>query len=272
MKRTLLTFTTASFLLLSSSLTSLPAFAATEPAKECNLQKSLEVLMEIRDPKEESSAYGTLLREILSCSFLEVQNLKARLTSIKDLEERDIEIRDNFLEELDEFELYYKTLEEQLTSKEKDAVELKQIAAELLLWRKEYYNKSAKEIASFIFIFQGKDAIQVANTRVRKISLALLDAGLLFRRDTWKDFRVLLNEAQQHIDKASKLNTEAYNLFAHELEATQTTSTPTLAPLPEESEKSTPTVTDLLRESLTEIREAYRAFGEISKIVQKILG
>lgn len=251
---------------------------ATNQPEECNLQSSLEALTVAKEDgsakkEDELETYKTLLEKVFACSLFEVQNLKTKLEALRDLNLNDTALRDEFLATLGEFELYYLDAKEEFETEEKDITELKQFALKLLTWRKEHYSESAKRVANFIFIFQGRSAVGIADTRLKKISLALLDAGLLFRRDTWKEFRILLNEAQEHIKNAEKLNREAYELFTTELEAAQATSTPETAAIPEKEEKAKKlSVTDILKESLTEIRETYKIFSEIGKIVKKILG
>ena len=262
------------------------AYAADASAKTllCDLQASLEKLSatkEQADTKvesiEEFPAYKTLLGEILDCSLLEVSSIKTKLSSLTDLSEKDSEIRDEFVLKLDDYSLYFEEASAQL-EKSENIDELKKLAAQILNWRKEIYRESAKQMTNFIFILQGKEAVRITDARLKRISVGLLDAGLLFRRDVWKDFRVILNQAQEQITTASDLNNKAYALFLTELEPKpEMTATSTAAiAAPEEvsadlDEKEEPeTIIDLLKESLLNIKESYRLFGEISKIVRKI--
>lgn len=260
------------------------AYAADASAKPtvCDLQASLEKLSapkEQADAKteniEEFTTYKALLGEILDCSILEIDNLKSKLSSLKDLSEKDTAIREEFILKLAGYSLYFEEVSAKL-EKSENISELKQLAAQILNWRKEYYRESARQITNFIFILQGREAVRITDARLKRISVGLLDAGLLFRRDVWKDFRIILNQAQEQITAAGTLNSRAYELFLAELEPEpEQTATSTAIAAPEEAgviaEKEEPvTIIDLLKESLLNIKESYRLFGEISKIVKKI--
>ena len=262
------------------------AYAADASAKTllCDLQASLEKLSatkEQADTKvesiEEFPAYKTLLGEILDCSLLEVSSIKTKLSSLTDLSEKDSEIRDEFVLKLDDYSLYFEEASAQL-EKSENIDELKKLAAQILNWRKEIYRESAKQMTNFIFILQGKEAVRITDARLKRISVGLLDAGLLFRRDVWKDFRVILNQAQEQITTASKLNDKAYDIFLEglapkpELTATSTAAiaVPKEVSADLDKKEEPETIIDLLKESLLNIKESYRLFGEISKIVRKI--
>lgn len=265
------------------------AYAAADASAKpliCDLQASLEKLSATKEQAdiktesvEEFSAYKTLLGEILGCSLLEVASLKSKLSSLKDLSEKDTAIRDEFILRLASYSLYFEEASAQL-GKSENIDELKQLAAQILNWRKENYRESVKQITNFIFILQGKEAIRITDSRLKRISVGLLDAGLLFRRDVWKDFRVILNQAQEQIATANKLNNKAYELLLAELEpkpeptatSTAVVSTPGEVGADSDKKEEPATIIDLLKESLLNIKESYRLFGEIGKIVKKITG
>lgn len=249
------------------------SYAATQPASStpaegriiCNLETSLDKLVAIRDQENKDGAefdiYNEVLTNILGCSLSEIASLKDRLDAIENLSEADTEIRDGFLRDLMGFTLYHEEIADRL--KEMKTVEdQKQFAAELLNWRKENYSEKAETIANFIFIFRGKELIETAEARLKKISLALLDTGLLFRKENWTDFNTLLSEAKAHIVGAQKINVEAYEALRDKLNPEKSAN-----PAMENGDEKD--ITALLRESLLEIRESYVKFGEIGKLVTK---
>ncbi len=258
------------------ALTALPLFslAATQPAgstpatsgQGCNLQASLDKLGTIKNQegKEdvEFDIYHEVLTNVLVCSLSEIASFRDKLGALENLNETDTNIQGAFIKDLEGYALYYKKIAGQL-EKIKTVEDQKQLAGEILNWRKENYSDRAKIIANFIFIFRGREAIEITGMRIKKISIALQGTGLLFRKENWKDFNALLNEAQSHIANAQKLNTEAYNLFKNELNPSEL-----IEATKEETAKIS--ITDLLRASLLEIRESYLNFSEIGKLVTKV--
>lgn len=251
------------------------AHAASQPASStppegkiaCNLEASLDKLVAIRDQEEKEGSefdiYHEALSNVLGCSLSEIASLKDKLDATTNLNGTDSEIRDGFLHDLSGFSLYHENIATRL-KEVKTVEEQKQLAAELLSWRKENYGKRAEMIASFIFVFRGKELIGTAEARLKKISLALLDTGLLFRKENWTDFNALLGEAKVHIMDAQKINTEAYEAIKNQLNPEKEVSTNLTTE--NETEKD---ITALLRESLLEIRKSYLKFGEIGKLVAK---
>lgn len=240
----------------------------------CNLQINIDKLIAIKDQgnkdtgDNELNAYTELLQNVFTCSITEIESFEAKLNALANLSERDTETKTVFLDNLENLKTYYQNTEEELKSTG-TVEEQKQLAAKVLSWKKETYNPQVKNIANFIFVFHGKEAIALANARLRKISLTLLDAGLLFKKENWRDFNILLNKSQADIKNADKLNGQAYAILADQLNPQSTSSTATIA---SNTTGTKATITDTLKESLLNIKAAYEAFGEIGALVKKILG
>lgn len=270
-------FIIASALAMIISPLSTFAAASSTPADTsptCNLLSSIEKLVAVKEQAEKSAtstaldAYTEILEKVIHCSIAEIESFEAKLDVLDNLSEEDSEYRSAFTLILENYKTFYEESAEEL----KDAAtveEVKELAAKVLAWRKENYNPQAKNIANFIFVFRGKEAIEITDARLKKISLALLDAGLLFRKENWREFNALLNKAQTNISAAKKLNGQAYTMLMEQLNpiATSSTTSTTLA-----ATITKATITDLLKESLFDIRAAYDIFGDIGKLVKKILG
>ena len=186
---------------------------------------------------------------------------------------------------------------------------IKQLAQDFKEWRQSNYLPFANQIVDFLLINQEKKAISIAQKRFQKISIdihKLQKADL----EGISVLIVMLNKANDSIGESIRINQEAELLFnklhiepflliLSSLNATTTNATTTAitttstimnnfgttttitftTSTPDSDSTSTielaegqvPSIKDLIRNSLSHIREAYQIFIEMSSLVRELL-
>ena len=187
---------------------------------------------------------------------------------------------------------------------------IKQLAQDFKDWRQSNYLPFANQIVDFLLINQEKKAISVAQKRFQKISTDIYKLQKAELKGV-STLIVMLNKADDFIRESIIINQEAELLFNNlhiepfllilsSLNATTTTTTDTTnitatstiinnfdATTTVTSTTSTPdsdststielaedqvlSIKDLIRNSLSQIREAYRIFIEMSSLVRELL-
>jgi hypothetical protein len=181
------------------------------------VMNKLDELVELKDDntlsEEEKEEKEILVRQeilnkIVDLSLLEVENLKNRINSL-DLElENQIIIAEKFLEILEKNIEYSNELKESNDKKDITLEEVKNLAQEYKDWRENNYSKYVKKIFTFILVFQEKQVLKMANTRLDKImsDLEKLEkANILKKEDTWK----FINTSMDNLANAQISNSKA---------------------------------------------------------------
>ena len=300
------------------------ASAATEATttnsigSECQLDKALNRLLEVKDSDlatgereaAELSARKDLLGEIIICSSIEIDALRAKLSGL-DLSknnERDSLLRNKFEGDLDAAAFYYHAATDSLDKTELTLDEVKTAAKDMLAWRESFYAPLITKVNNFLLVIESAEAIKTAKTRFQKISSTL---GAVKLREV-REIKRLLNESDTLIKKSEELNGEAHGLVwsiesvfespsstaatsseetggltgKDKTPTTIATSTDETQPLDEiglasgETASTTPKaapkaedqVLTLVKESLGNIKGAYANYLAISSLVRKILG
>lgn len=260
------------------------ARAETTPADSSPLQSALQdvktsvnALAQTKDtatPEEktqkEFKARAAALQKIINLGRLELENLRGRLESVKveelvaydyafdaaDAEATLTQLLDNGL-------AYYDEVQTRLASVADNAA-AKRIAAEIRLWREQFYNPVFKRVIAVQFVLHTRDAIKTANNRFEKIvtDLRKLKSSELVR---FNELEPLLTPAAAGIKKAEALNNESATLLLKILKEPL---------IPEKSTDVVPDydrITNLAEQSLNEIRRTYKKFIELNSAVKTML-
>ena len=250
-------------------------------------------------------------KKVLDLSITEAKDLKIKfLTADFDKNDKALlPWRDKVSDALTDAGKYYEEQKQNLGDKEKTIAleDIKTIAQDFKNWRETNYLTAADQINNFLLIQQEAGAIQVAKKRVIKIKDDIIKIQKINAK-TAGELSKLLNKADQLIKESDKVNQEAEKNFRElyiepkpvitevtTIESTSTkseteenTSTTTLSKKElavsnenatttgADSEKtaqpiSPPSIRDLVKDSLTKVKEAYRVFIEMSNLVRKLL-
>ncbi|MDD5431088.1 MAG: hypothetical protein PHP03_02600 [Candidatus Pacebacteria bacterium] len=224
---------------------------------------------------------GQALLKIAGLSLLEVENLKNKLESLVLDSDEEVAIKDKFLLILDSNKEYSEELQKKIEETENLTLkEIKVLAQDFKEWRGVNYTETVKDILSFILVFQQKNAVRTADTRLEKINTDIRKleiAKMIKKEDTWN----LLNNAMKNLTSAHLYIDKAEDMLIpvlrEELLDSATTSPEEIAS--EEENNSTTTVKDinteikvLVGKSLNEVRSAYKNFLSISNKIRKKIG
>lgn len=214
------------------------------------------------------------LLKIFELTLLEDEALKNKLNGIENLNEIQKQIRDILLIALKENENAYQEMRKRLDGAD-NLKEIKQLAVDFKNWRAFVHNPKTEKIISFALVFQEKNVLGITRNRLEKIKADLekLEKMKIIQKE---DTGNLLAEAIGNIEKAENLNKQAkdalFLLLAKELYPLDNAATSTELMAAAVSENEPPSVKSLVEESLKNIKEAYRIFIEISKVVKEKIG
>lgn len=213
----------------------------------------------------------SLLQEILQSSLLEINNLKDILNKIEVNTEDWQSIKDNYLRTLNEFEDYYKNLENKLSDEAIAVKETKTIAAELKDWREQIYSPQLKSIMNMALIFQNEKLLKTVFSRLEKISADIkkLNKQNLIKTDVLiKSF----NQAENLLKEAQTKNEKAKILFLEAILITENKNQETKNPVNEPEKKELDrqeAVRETIKESLKNIKAAYEIFFQMNTEFKK---
>ncbi len=277
--------------------------AADLQSATSQVEKSHEELLDLNDDtvllpqerlKKEIAARKNIITDALALSLQEISNLKDSLKELPQFPEdsREDALRQGFMADLDKFEDYYISKEEELSKTTffmLDAV--KNFAKTIVDYRDTIYNPKTADIVDFTLLFYNEDAIATAKTRLSKI---MTDIKKLEKLNILKVgyFQTSLNESTELLDESTALNLEARTLIlGYPAKPTEEASSASGSPEQEglsepapqkagDKEENAllneaaalPEAGDLLIQSLGNIKSAYEIFVTIGKETQKILG
>jgi hypothetical protein len=214
---------------------------------------------------EENTA---IFLKILNLSILETKKLEEKLNNIKDLEEEYLDLKNQFLIKLDEYQKYFQLLKERIEGSLIEE-ELGNLIDEFKDWRESNYNSEIKKILDFILVFQQKSFLAIAEKRFEKISKDLQKIKLP-KGNKIEALNRLLEEAEANLDEAKKffLTAQVLILPAQNIESTITTTATTTSST-ESSLNQTPGIRELIKNAMNKIKDAYQKFFQISVLIKK---
>jgi len=230
---------------------------AQEPDVENQLRETQEDIDKLIKAKDENSHFDValcieLFKEATNLSITEAKNLKIKLIALDKIEnERLINWKGEVIEELNEIISYYENIKENASENESSLVleEIQQMAVDFKTWREENYIPLQDEIQNLLLIKKEKEALQISNRRLEKISndIIILERAGFSQIDELKN---MFENAEKLIENAEIENEEAMKLFITEnttplkpiIEETATsTETQSTSTIPETSDESTST-------------------------------
>jgi len=212
---------------------------AQESDVENQLQETQGDIDKLIKAKDEDSHFDValcieLFKEATNLSMTEAKNLKIKLIALDKIEnERLINWKDEVVEKLNEIIGYYENIKENASENESSLVleEIQQMAIDFKTWREENYLPLQDEIQNLLLIKKEKEALQISNRRLEKISndITILERAGFSQIDELKN---MFENAEKLIENAEVENEEAMELFITE-------NTAPLKPIIEEIATST---------------------------------
>ena len=233
---------------------------AVKKAEEISEIKNNGSLSEKDREEKELAVRKEALNTIFNLTILENNDLKNKLESLKNLNEKQEKTRSFLLQSLKENENSFEEMGNRLREAGTQE-EVKQLAADFKNWRNLAYNPKTEKITAFNLVFQGKNIIAVANSRLNKIWEDLNEIN-------GADFEwvgSLLDKAELKIKKSEDLNLSAEKLIIQEINKDK--SWFLFKKLFYKNQ--IPAVKLLMEESGQNIKDAYQIFIELGKALKE---
>jgi len=212
---------------------------AQESDVENQLQETQEDIDKLIKAKDEDSHSDValcieLFKDATDLLINDAKDLKIKLIALDKIEnERLINWKDEVVEKLNEIIGYYENIKENASENESSLVleEIQQLAIDFKTWREENYLPLQDEIQNLLLIKKEKEALQISNRRLEKISndITILEQAGFSQIDELKN---MFENAEKLIENAEVENEEAMELFI-------TKNTAPLKPIIEEIATST---------------------------------
>lgn len=220
---------------------------------------------------KEFKARASALQKIINLGRVELDHLTQRLDALN-VEELvvydyafDAADAQQTLEQLLESGVaYYDEVQSRLAAAA-DSAGVKRIAAEIKLWREQFYHPIFKRIIAIQLVLHSRSAIKTADNRFAKITADLrkLNSSELVR---FNELEPLLTPAAAGIKKAEALNNESATLLLKILKEPLAPEKPR-TDIVSDYER----ITNLAEQSLNEIRGTYKKFIELNGAVKVML-
>lgn len=253
-------------------------------AQESSIQSAMRGIMgrissllSIRDNKELSASEKQLqelqarkdtVSKIYDLTLMEQNDLTARLEGLKGLNEAQEKMRDSLTAQMTENENSFTQIRSRLEAA-KTAEEVKQLANDFKNWRTQVYDPKVRKVVAFTFVFQEKNVIEIARQRLEKISNDLED-----RKDSLGENREaaeeLFHKASENIRNAEELHGQAKILIMVALTNQADLAGYRTAPknILSEIARDMSDSKNFTEQSFSNIREAYKLFLEIGKLLK----
>lgn len=283
-------------------------FSVNANAQTPTVQKAFDTVKErvddlvtakdVNNPRDLAIRIETFAK-VIDLSQVEAKELKKQLLQLEFSDETLLAWKVKMLDQINIVIEYY-DIQQKTIASSSTAITLESIkttAEAFKTQREKVYVPIAEEVYDMLIIFQEREAIVTAKERWKKISDDITKLQNAKVRGV-EALPILLSEAKKFITKSEDLNTEAYNTFLKnitppplQLETKKATSTATstiesktitLKTIEDSSEildkattsvalpPSKPSIKDLVRSSLVNIRDAYQVFIEMSSVVRAL--
>jgi len=152
---------------------------------------------------EELKVRKSALKNIIDLANAESNDLKNKLIKLDGLEGDYLILRDTFLKELGNNSNYYDSISLAL-EKETSLVKVRNLSTQLRDWRGVVYHPILGKIINFLLVFEGEDALKLAEERFKNISNDLKKVSNL---EVIKDSPLnnLLIKAEKSLNEAKEL-------------------------------------------------------------------
>jgi len=263
-----------SLLLLAIGLFTRPCSAADLKTATTQIDQSREQLLDVKDDtvlspedklQKEIAARVNIVTDALSLSLQEISNLEYSMSKLPQFaaNSREDALSRGFMADLKTFRDYYTAKEAEISKATFTLDDIKNFAKTIIDYRDTVYNPKVAGVVDFTLLFYNEDALAIAKTRLVKISADIkkLEKLGIIKTDYFKT----------GIDKISDLlkDSGALNLKARTIILADDSDAKTEIINP--AEPLQPTPTELLINSLGNIKSAYEIFVQIGKDTKKIL-
>lgn len=218
--------------------------------------------------QQELQARKETVSKIYDLTLMEQNDLIARLEKLEGLNETQEKMRVSLTGQLTENENSFNQIRNRLEAA-KTADEVKQLATDFKNWRTQVYDPKVRKVVAFTFAFQEKNVIEIARQRLEKISTDLKDRGESLGEN--KDMAEgLLQKASGNIRNAEELHSQAKILIMVALtnQANLTNPKTMTKNVANEIARDMSDSKDFTEQSFQNIREAYKLFLEIGKLLK----
>lgn len=268
-----------------------PALGAETPTSSSPVDKAIESvkdtvgdLVTAKDggSKEDLSLRIEAYRKVMSLALAEAKDLKVKLIAVDDVPKSISSWKENAIENLGKAVKYYESRIALMDRTEESFLTLDDIRSLASTFKEErdaQFTDTANEVRDFLLIDQQNDVITTAQSRLKKVS----DDVLKLQKARVKNSEALvgmLKKATKLIEKAAVGETAAQKAFIL-LRTTKATSSPT-STVPVETPKDAsasstasstapvaPSPRSLVKNSLSDIKDAYQIFIDMSALVRK---
>ena len=246
------------------ALTNSTSSTATEDID--TLRAQLNALLNPKDEmgfisNEEKNARELKLRHkiligSIALSYIEIDQLANRLNALVELNAKEQEKKEAYLEKLVGYLNYHDVIREKVNNLSNETLNVENIktaAKELLDWRRDFYISPMKEMSAFILTIKQPAVLKISLERHEKIAsdLRKLSQGGYINQEQLFELTQLLNKARELLSEAQAMNNDAYNVLF--------------------TEENKTGLDELARSSLENIKSAYAIFMEMSVKVKQIL-
>jgi hypothetical protein len=219
-----------------------------------------------------------ILNGVIDLSNNEIASAKDKLNALPKFNEDSPEskLRSGYLDKLASYSAYFNAAENKIIEAA-DIDNLKAIAADIKNFRSGGYNDEIQNIITFTLIYYDADIIATAQTRLDKLKIdisKLQNLGLLrkdFQQDSLAKAASLINEASELQNQAKEIVLEPPQTATNEIIGETATSDKANTDAGSTTVQP-PTPRDLINKSISEIKNVYDIFLQISKDIGKTLG
>jgi hypothetical protein len=270
------------FGILVLTLAIIPSVFKTQTAKAAIIDTVLAKDASNLPTSLDLDARKKILNKVLDTTQTEVEGLKNKLNGI-DLDDDWNIIRDGFLSNLADFKSYNESFSKKVNSDTITTEEIKNLAKDMIDWREKNYTPKLKEITNMTFIFDEESLLKIAQGRLDKISSDIKKLSKQNYINTNK-LKTLLPKAEKSLNKSTSYQNEAKDLFIKSFadfikaknENASSTEKEAAIIIPADEKQETPieiqdSIRNLLKNSLTEIKNTYDIFFQMNNEIKKYL-
>lgn len=290
----LLTISIVTILALSPA-TNQTASAQTTPTTSTlkkaveDIKDNIETLITVKDEEAEDLAFRLeTFKKVIELTLTEAKDLKIKLLALETTDEKIISWKKEVLEKITAAIKYFEEQKTDLENQKDLTLDwIKTAAQNFKNWREQNYLPISGEAFDFLLIQQEKKAVTIAQNRLQKIKKDLENMKK-YRLKNIKTLNEKLSKAAQLIEMGAKINEQAeiafwqtihitniqdQNTISSEINLTITTTTASSTTSTPETTDQNPqlSIRDLVKSSLSKIKEAYQIFIEMSNSVRELL-
>lgn len=284
------------------------AHAQSQAAQKAleGIKESVDTLVSAKDKNNpnETAFRAETFKKVIDFSIVELKDLKVKFLAAAAEQRTSSTIgmwREHILSEINKTATFYEIVKKNADKIDENVSdeEIKNNAEDFKKWREENFSPLAEEINNFLLIEQQKSSIDTAEKRWEKVKNDVLKLKKSYSAKKMQPFETLLKQAEESNADAKEIYMEARDLFdktylspfKEKDNAATTTVTATekenavvasstkadiIKNSADENASSTPpipppSIRDLIKDSLTNVKRTYQIFIEMSGLVRKLL-